>query len=152
MAKNNELENNVAIIEDGEVKEQPMVEVEVEETDKVITLYRKIVKSNTDGKQYNDLFAMVIIAGKERKASCVLKDRLNYQFIDAVYGSSESVDMYVSINKMKDNVTGKITKNLSFTIGFEEDGFRFNIPVKPVTGADREILSFYCRSKLGLNV
>lgn len=127
-------------------------DVEVEVTDRVIPLQRVIVENKADGKRYNDLFVMVTIAGKERKASCVLRDKMSYQFIDAVFGNNKTVDMEVGINKIKDNVTGKITKSLNLTIGFEEDGFRFNIPVKPVTVTDREIINFYCKSKLGLNL
>lgn len=147
IAKNNELINE-ALIQEGEVIEDEISHEEVEVTNKVIPLQRNIVTSN--GKQYNDLFVLVTIAGKERKASCVLRDKMSYQFIDAVFQNDRVVDMEVSINKIKDMSTGKVTKTLNLNIGFIEENIRFNIPVKPVTVTDREIINFYCKSKLGL--
>lgn len=137
--------NEVNVTNEGEI-----IETEVEETGKTMTLIREIVTSKTNGLKYNDLYVLVPLRGKERKASCTLRDKGGYQFLDDVFGEGNTTEVVVSVNKIKDQVTGRVNRSLNLSIGFDDEGFRFSIPIKPVTVTDKELINLYAARELDI--
>ena len=144
--------NEVNVTNEGEIIE---TETEVEETGKTMILHRKIVTSNN--KKYNDLFVLVPLRGKLRPASCVLSDvkayksdEEGYSFLDFAFGDKDTTEVVVSVKKIKDQATGRVNRSLGLSIGFDEDGFRFSIPIKPVTSTDRELINLYAARELDI--
>lgn len=142
--KNVAVEEKEVILPDGEIATE---EVE-EKSDKTLKLFREVLTTQA-GRKYNKLTVKVPILGKTREARCVVTDNDFYDYLDAVFGENEAIDMSLSVNVRYDANTNRNVRSLGLKVTIFDEGIPFTIPFKGETQADREILVFAAR-KLGL--
>ena len=142
--KNVAVEENEVILPDGEIATE---EVE-EKSDKTLKLFREVLTTQA-GLKYNKLTVKVPILGKIREARCVVTDNDFYDYLDAVFGENEAIDMSLSVNVRHDANTNRKVRSLGLKVTVFDEGIPFTIPFKGETAGDREILNFAAR-KLGL--